>query len=659
MKRSFLLVMALVLIAGMTLGSIDAQSSGRLVNLVIDGEQVFPRVSARLVGNRTMVPVRIIAEHLGADVEWIGATRQVEIVHDGFKIVLTIDQKEVLAGQTQTRMDVAPFIEDGTTLVPLRFVSEMLGAEVGWDQSTYTAIVNSPPRANPGEVHRLTDVRFEDENGVSTLVVETEGQASFNVVPLGRGDGPYPRLLVRLNNTQSDIVPAGFTLGGIMVRGRVTEPENSQATELVVELLESSSYEVRPPIWDPSSGKQELVIAFQDRVRDVHFHHGDAGAWVDVITTGGASYTAFHLDNPHRVVVDFPGLEPNSDIHGLREPVGQASIDQIRLALFESSPPVTRLVLDTDEKVNYDVERRSSGFRVHLHGYLEEVKAESHNGKALLSVRTSLSSTPEVEYHPDKGSLVVDLPRITKNATANLDWNLAGPLESVSVEETPMKTESGQHVLGTRITMGLANYGGHTLSSDPGELRLVASGAPLDGRLIVLDPGHGGSDFGAIGPSGTPEKTVTLAVANRLKDLLEAAGATVNMTRYGDEHLGLYERVAIANDLKADLLLSIHFNGSVSSSVRGTETYYADTHPESVVLARITHNRLLADLGLPDRLMRFKREFVMVREPKMPSVLVEPAYLTNPTEEQMIRDPQFQARVAASLFESIKEFLSR
>lgn len=654
-RRSFGILTLLFLLLGMTLGSMDAQSAGPRVNLVIDGEPVYPRVPARLVGSRTMVPVRIIAESLGAQVTWHGATRQVEIVRDGMTLMLTIDKREVSVGGGQATLDVAPFIEDGTTLVPLRFVSEMLGATVGWDQSSFTASIDSPSLPGPEEVHHLTDVRFDEMQGASILVLETEGRPLFTVIPLEKGDSQYPRLLIRFSGTKSALERSGFSLGGILLRGIAFEVTNSVATEVVVDMVESTTYQVLPTEWDPVTGKQFVRIRFQDRVRDVRYVEGEHGAWVDVVTTGGSAYSAFQLDNPHRLVVDLPGLVPGDGVHGLSRTVGSNGVVSLRAALFESHPPVTRVVLDGDKPVNYDVERVDQGFRIHLHGNLQKISTVSDGTQAVLSVSTSVPVKPDVRY--EGGELVIDLPRVLRGS-AIPNWDLKAPLSSARVEEVPMTVDSGQHVVGTRITLGLTQYGEHGVSSKPGELRITVSGKPLGGRVVVIDPGHGGNDPGAIGPLGTTEKEVNLIVAYLLRDMLQQDGVTVHMTRYGDQNPGLYQRVALANDLKADLLISVHHNGHFQSSTRGTETYYCDNHPSSRALGQLVHRGLIKDLGLPDRYLRYKREFVLLREAQMPSVLVEAAYLTNPTEEKLLRDPAFLERIARSLYDSITEFLS-
>ncbi|MCP4631937.1 MAG: hypothetical protein GY855_03345, partial [candidate division Zixibacteria bacterium] len=123
----------------------------------------------------------------------------------------------------------------------------------------------------------------------------------------------------------------------------------------------------------------------------------------------------------------------------------------------------------------------------------------------------------------------------------------------------------------------------------------------LNGLRIVLDPGHC-SDLGAVGPTGLTEKEVNLWIAHKVRKLLESKGAEVIQTRYGYEPVGIYERPEIANNFKADILISIHNNalpdGTNPFLNNGTSTYYY--HPQSKLLADKIQTRLTEKTGLPD-----------------------------------------------------------
>lgn len=181
--------------------------------------------------------------------------------------------------------------------------------------------------------------------------------------------------------------------------------------------------------------------------------------------------------------------------------------------------------------------------------------------------------------------------------------------------------------------------------------------------LIALDPGHGGSDPGAVGPTEVEEKNITLAVSIKLRDLLTAAGCAVVMTRetdtdvsYPDSPAGveLQARVAVANNAGADVFISLHCNAAASPQAHGTETwYYHDGEPLAQVLTVC-----LADTGLANRGAK-QGSFYVLKYTLMPAVLVEMAFITNPEEETKLADPAFQACVAAAIKQGLLSWLGQ
>jgi N-acetylmuramoyl-L-alanine amidase len=221
------------------------------------------------------------------------------------------------------------------------------------------------------------------------------------------------------------------------------------------------------------------------------------------------------------------------------------------------------------------------------------------------------------------------------------------------------------------------------------------------GFTVVIDPGHGGEEEGAHGPSGLKEKEVTLDVARRLKSRLQGDHDTeVILTRDDDRRVALDDRTAVANHAVADLFVSIHANSSRRDSARGSETYflsYQATDDESRAVAALENNTLqlekgvsgqsglnlvLWDLaqsaflkessdlaeGIQDRLNDTlgvrnrgikQAPFRVLMGATMPAVLVEIAFISSPEEEKRLRDAAFKDRIADAIAESIRKFRDR
>lgn len=195
---------------------------------------------------------------------------------------------------------------------------------------------------------------------------------------------------------------------------------------------------------------------------------------------------------------------------------------------------------------------------------------------------------------------------------------------------------------------------------------LDMNGLALFDKIIAIDPGHGGSDTGAIGPSGVKEKDVTLAIGQDLKSLLEKDGIQVIMTRKTDQDVygsyasptqELQARVDIADKANADLFISIHVDACNDKDVGGTTTYYFDKTDEDDQLARYVENGLNAQLHLNDRGDRSDHLYVLEKT-DMPAVLAEVGYISNPIEEKLVQDSSFRQKAALGIYNGIKNYFS-
>lgn len=185
------------------------------------------------------------------------------------------------------------------------------------------------------------------------------------------------------------------------------------------------------------------------------------------------------------------------------------------------------------------------------------------------------------------------------------------------------------------------------------------SEAPLKNKTITIDPGHGGSEKGSVGPTGVPEKTINLAIASYLKDLLQNAGANVIMTRTSnDSNVGLYDRVRISDDNHSDVLISIHNNalpdGRDPYKEHGSSTYYY--YPQALPLAQSIQKSLLEVLGLNDYGIH-RNSLVLTRSHRSLAVLVEVGFMINPEEYIFLNNSDFQKKAALAIYNGLENFL--
>ncbi len=175
--------------------------------------------------------------------------------------------------------------------------------------------------------------------------------------------------------------------------------------------------------------------------------------------------------------------------------------------------------------------------------------------------------------------------------------------------------------------------------------------------MIILDAGHGWhngrGDPGAIGPTGLKESDVTLLVVTAMAARLEELGHLVRLTREGLCFVPLAERAKIANIARADALVSIHCNAAHGSEVGGSETLYYPGSVQGERLARELQWWLVHMGGLRDRGLKPRGDLAVLRNTKMPAVLVELAFISNPVEERLLAHPGWLSGVARGLADAI------
>jgi N-acetylmuramoyl-L-alanine amidase len=198
----------------------------------------------------------------------------------------------------------------------------------------------------------------------------------------------------------------------------------------------------------------------------------------------------------------------------------------------------------------------------------------------------------------------------------------------------------------------------YTLRNDSDKLSIKVITTGLKGKKIVVDAGHGGKDSGAIGPSGLMEKAVNLGTALLLKQELEKYGAIVRLTRSTDVFLELYERTDIANASDYDAFISIHAD-SYSSTSRGSSTFYNTSvnfnGPQSAEMAQAIQTNMVAALSTYNRGV-YNQNLYVNRMNELPSILVELAFMSNPTEEKLLATDAFRQKAAVGIRNGLEDY---
>ncbi|HCJ11463.1 MAG TPA: hypothetical protein DHW14_09935 [Clostridiales bacterium] len=634
------------------------------ISLVINGDLVETDVPPVIVRGRTLVPVRVVSEELGAYVGWDDRSRTVTVVSGASRVVLGVGQSTATVDGRPVTLDTPPEIISGRTMVPIRFVSEALGATVEWDPVLRRVTVTCVSAA-PG----VRGLAWEELPAAARFIVVTSGPVSFETMALPATDSYPDRILISVKGARVEVPPTIAVGVGGVTRIRTFEQETGglHCAQVVLDLTRPvSDYRVWTT-WEGAGlaargelpvsllgGLEAVVVEIPRQApaacRMLGLEYEDGSGRVVIHLDGPADYQVWELSDPWRVVIDFSDtilIGPQGSLA-----LGHSGFTKVRYAQFQVDPDVTRVVLDAERVRPYSVTRSGNDVIIHL-GTAATITGLAYEagGRATVEADRPLRASVVRLWDPDRVAVVIQ--------GALLSGALAGG-GTIDYEDDLVRSLTYEQSLsGQTVTLTFTlNDPGATAQAAPVPqgLSVKITKTPLAGKVIVLDPGHGGSDPGVVGPDGVTEAELVFAITSRLAEMLRAAGATVHLTRSADENPDKYERPAFANSVGADACVSIHLNANYRSSVSGSETYYCDTHPESRRLAELVQARLVAHLGRPDGGVRYQPNFPAVREPLMPSCLVEALYMSNPTDLALIMDPAVREKIALAVYEGLWEF---
>ncbi|QOS98821.1 N-acetylmuramoyl-L-alanine amidase [Brevibacterium sp. JNUCC-42] len=554
MKKFVLGLVALSSFIWMAPQAIEAvgQSTQGNVQLRIEGRSINAEAPPVISKERTLVPVRVIAEGLGAKMDWNQAERKAKITKDNQEVILQLNNKNAyINGKAQT-LEAMPELVNNRMMLPLRFVGEALGATVGWDNDSRTVIVNQPIKAQI--------------NGQSLSASEKVYRWEDKILV------PVKAIADRMGVLQDELT------------AKASWKKVIDSTTTVVSLQDiEASIGADIAEWDEK--RNEVVITRMNRLTGIDPQDDS----VQMETRYKVAPTVSVLQNPDRIVMDFPEMELSNKMRDQESK--EIVIDQ-----GKDSASSDHYVSQTDSPEK--LENRE------LNTDEESLSTVSQQTQPLMrNIRYS-----QYQDNPKMVRIVVELNRASSYQLVPTNDGV-----KLQLQAKPQKT----------------------------------------GYLIVVDAGHGGHDVGAKGTVGNYEKDFTLSVANRLVEYLKQHKEfQVVATRSTDTYLTLKERTDIANEVNADVFISVHAN-AFNPETRGTETYYYNQN--SLDLARVVHKHLLAATQFPDRKVK-QNNFYVIKNTKMPAVLTETGFLTNQVENAQLMSPQFQDKVAKSLADAIVEY---
>ena len=409
----------------------------------------------------------------------------------------------------------------------------------------------------------------------------------------------------------------------------------------------------------------------------------------------------FLVDSPHRLVIDVDGLTLSP---GLRELIGKVKPDDPYITgvrVGQNTPTVVRIVLDLRQPVAPQIFTLAP-VAAYKHRLVFDLRPRVE-ADPLVTLAQEGERKPAAAAPPSSAQRAQAAASAVNDALGELIQKIERPPTPAVAAATPTPAQAPANTTPSPAPAPAASRAGHV--NPPGA---PPAAEPRIDRLIIiaLDPGHGGEDPGAVGPSGLREKDVVLAVAHKLRERLTSnPNIRVLMTRDADFFVPLHERVRKARRVQADLFVSIHADAFITPHARGASVFVLSDGAATSAAARWMADRenaadlvggvnvgaatkdanvlralldmsttaqikdslklgseVLGQIGRVGKLHKPRVEqagFAVLKAPDIPSILVETAFISNPEEEKKLRDPDYQDQLVDAVASGIARYFAK
>jgi len=642
----------------------------------------------------TLVPARQVFEPLGARVDWDPDNYVVSIEYNGNLVALGQDRMYGYVGNDLFRLPIAPKIisadgQNGQLMIPARFVSEAIDLSVEWNDDTSTVSISEKPQIpnqnlnqnlsqsqgpntnltsapnNTGLARDVSPSVITEEHHPQTRILNIDLPTTQNGYSFGiqaaSAISRVETMLLNDNRLVIDIFNAEMALYRTSHDTPNTPADRIRAaqhelpglkTRVVLELNSPVDY-----IVSISNDRRQVTISFvHSNITNVSFSTDGNNDFIYIDFDGSPSSSLLALANPSRILIDVPTTMPSS-LNIFEGALNGRFVESKRLEQTGGSS--NRIILNLREDARYETQIIGNRLIITIseptyRNIFVDIERSviriAKTGNASINVnsvgRQDLFHIGQYVFTlPGDFSSLLGFGRMPINTqfidSVYIQNNAAGQTEIIVNQN---------QILAYEITES-ANFIYITPMSPRQRYR----------HVVLLDPGHGGNDPGAIA-NGLVEAELVLDIVLRTMQLFERSNSGIKAysTRIDNTRVDNVRRATMGNQA-ADLFVSVHFNsvdlvrnpGSINAN--GTETYYLprDGTPNRQV-AEVFHRNLLSFLGTADRRIRNEEWTVLVNS-TIPAVLLEIGFLTNPTEAANIAAPGFNQRAAEAIYASIVE----
>lgn len=607
---------------------------------------------AIIVNERTLVPAREVFEsqHIAAKVDWIDTKKEVDIKIENTIIKLKINSSTAYVNNKAIELEVpAKLIRETSkkyakTMIPLRFVLETLNYDVKWNEENYNVLLTKQKEnvENQEAVVKVKDIKLKSLKNKSQFIIEADNKISSIKKSFWQD-----KIIIDINNASSQLKNNYSFNNSVINNIRTSQYSKDPMITRVVLNVENNKLNYKVDISDDKKSIQ--VDVSYNNIKEVSTSKNNQEDFISII--GDYSPDVKVINNQDQLVIEMP----NSKL-GIDEETISVDGQYIKeITTLQLDDKISRIKVQLREKV-----------------YFKIIKEDSVTTKIQISNNDYQNIIYKLDKYP---TIILKKPdNITLNQLSTEDKYLQKkyvikiPGNHLNMyDSTPMIINDNvinniqfdiNNKNETELIINTKKIYAYEIKEDKNNF-IVTIMPPKDKykKIIVIDAGHGGKDPGA-SKNGLVEKTLNLEITKYVKGYLDKElDIKAYYTRLDDTYPTLSERCKLANEVEADIFLSIHNNAFRESNLNGTETLYYKSQTKkqfnSKVFANILQNNLVNSLHLKNRGLKARNGLYVLRHTTMPAALVEVGFLTGSVDSKQLRNTSFKKTAAKAIYLSI------
>lgn len=615
------------------------------------------------------IPLRLVGESLDYKVTWSSSTKTMTLSKANQTILVLDGKTSGSINKKAFKLEGTPFLSTGRLYVPLSFISKNLGYTTTYDSKlnkvAITQKVIEEPKA-PAEVPKkeepsvpsepvtanIVNVTYEEESRFPQINIHAD--SAMEVYNVSAGATPdklvidIPKAVVKTDFQTKEINQGGIL--GVEVNQLSADAE-SGAAKIVVSMDSQKPYQIVQ-----SSDKKTISILYANIISPISYER--EGSWDIITITGTADMDYSAVREALKVIVDVDKAVIG-DLQ-YKYTASSEALKAIRVGQFTKS--TARIVLDVYLDAHHKVEKDGNSIKIYLSKYpFEFVSFNEYFSTSVLYFSPGQETLYSFELDELNNRLKLIIPQDLQLQANRVEIN------NNFVKYIDVATEIMNGAVATTAVIQMQDGAEsevltQTVAAKLIKVRFKRKITSLSQLTVVVDAGHGAKDNGASGKDGTREKNLNLDVALKLEKHLKALGFNILMTRRDDTFIELQDRANLANTNNADFFMSIHFNSTGGTKAAGIEHLY---YPNILNDGNDISNKRIAEVFQLEVLKATKRgsrgviarpELAVLNKSKMPAILTELGFLSNPAELALVKTEKYREDCARALAVSMLKY---